>query len=129
MATEPARIDPHARHAGGLPAFIASFWRHRELTASLAKREVVGRYRGSLVGIAWSFFNPLLMLAAYTLVFGVVFKARWSTGVSDSKLEFAIVLFVGLLVYGIFSECVNRAPGLVLGRANRRWRTRTVRGR
>ncbi|MEO8753812.1 MAG: ABC transporter permease [Casimicrobiaceae bacterium] len=100
-----------------LDAF-ASLWRNRRLAFQLARRDVVGRYRGSYLGLLWSFFNPLLMLAAYTLVFGVVFKARWATGVSDSKIEFAIILFVGLLVYGIFSECVNRAPGLVLGRAN-----------
>jgi len=97
---------------------FASLWRNRRLALQLARRDVVGRYKGSYLGLLWSFFNPLLMLAAYTLVFGVVFKARWNTGASDSKLEFAIVLFVGLLVYGIFSECVNRAPGLVLGRAN-----------
>ncbi len=46
----------------------------------MARREVVGRYRGSIMGIAWSFFNPVLMLAVYTFVFSVVFKARWGLG-------------------------------------------------
>jgi lipopolysaccharide transport system permease protein len=95
----------------------ASFWRNRALIAALTKREILGRYRGSILGLFWSFFNPLLMLAVYTFVFSVVFNARWSSG-SDSKTEFALVMFSGLLVFGLFSECVSRAPGLILSNAN-----------
>jgi len=97
---------------------VASFWRNRELTYALVKREVVGRYRGSFLGILWSFFNPLFMLAVYTFVFSVVFKARWGAGGSDSKTEFALMLFAGLMVFNIFSECVSRAPVLILANAN-----------
>lgn len=96
---------------------VASLWRHRELTYALIKREVVGRYRGSFMGILWSFLNPLFMLAVYTFVFSVVFKARWGTG-SDSKTEFALVLFAGLMVFNIFSECINRASGLIIINVN-----------
>ncbi|MBS0345486.1 MAG: ABC transporter permease [Proteobacteria bacterium] len=96
---------------------IASFWRNRNLIASLVQREVVGRYRGSFMGILWSFFNPVLMLAVYTFVFSVVFKARWNIG-SDSKTEFAMVLFAGLLVFNLFAECINRAPTLILSNTN-----------
>lgn len=96
---------------------IASLWRNRGLIQASAKREVLGRYRGSALGLLWSFFNPLFMLAVYTFVFSVVFKARWNTG-SDSKTEFALVLFAGLIVFNLFAECINRAPGLILGNAN-----------
>lgn len=95
----------------------ASIWRHRGLARALVKREVVGRYRGSVMGIAWSFFNPLLMLAIYTVVFSSIFKARWGTG-DDSKVDFAILLFVGMIVHGLFAECVNRAPSLILSNVN-----------
>jgi lipopolysaccharide transport system permease protein len=57
------------------------------------------------------------MLAVYTFVFSVVFKARWP-GRSESKTEFALILFGGLMVFNLFSECINRAPGLVLGNVN-----------
>ena len=96
---------------------FASQWRNRQLILQLTKREVLGRYRGSVMGLAWSFFNPLVMLAVYTFVFSVVFKARWSTG-GDDKINVALVLFAGLIVYGIFAECLNRAPGLVVSNAN-----------
>ena len=95
-------------HALSLPkqpfAVFASFWKHRTLVLSLARRDVLGRYSGSFLGLMWSFFNPLLMLGVYTYVFGVVFKARWSPDASTGILEFAVVLFAGLLTFGIFSE-------------------------
>lgn len=98
---------------------VFSLWRNRSLIASLVKREVVGRYRGSIMGLAWSFFNPLLMLIIYTFVFAGVFKARWGgVGVEETKTSFAIVLFVGMIVHGLFAECVNRAPGLILANVN-----------
>lgn len=97
---------------------VASFWRNRSLIYALTKREVVGRYRGSIMGIAWSFFNPLLMLAIYTFVFSVVFKARWGVGGEESKTDFAILLFVGMIIHGMFAECINRAPSLIISNVN-----------
>ena len=111
-------IDPHANHPTSLAALARSLWRHRDLISQMTRREVVGRYRGSIMGIAWSFFNPILMLVVYTFVFSVVFKARWGTGGDESQATFAIVLFVGLIVYGLFAEMVNRAPGLILSNVN-----------
>ena len=95
----------------------ASAWRNRALIASLTKREVIGRYRGSVLGIMWSLVLPIFMLAVYTFVFSVVFNARWSDQ-STSKTEFALILFAGLLVFNLFSECVNRAPNLILHNQN-----------
>ncbi|WP_295544010.1 ABC transporter permease [uncultured Thiohalocapsa sp.] len=92
-------------------------WRHRRLVGLLIKRDIAERYRGSVLGLLWTFFLPLLMLAIYTFVFSVVFQARWSVG-AESKTEFALVLFTGLLVFNFFAECFNRAPKLILGNAN-----------
>lgn len=69
------------------------------------------------MGLLWSFFNPVLMLTVYTFVFSVVFKARWQGG-SDSKVEFALVLFSGLLIFNLFSEVITRSPSLILSNAN-----------
>jgi lipopolysaccharide transport system permease protein len=99
-------------------ALFGSLWRNHELILQLTQREVLSRYRGSVLGLAWSFFNPLLMLAVYTFVFSVVFKVRWGSGDEESKADFAIVLFVGLIIHGLFAECLNRAPGLILSNVN-----------
>jgi lipopolysaccharide transport system permease protein len=95
----------------------ASLWRNRGLIKASIKREVQSRYRGSVMGMFWSLLNPLFMLMVYTFVFSVVFKARWSSG-SDSKTEFALVLFAGLLLFNLFAECINRAPSLIVGNQN-----------
>ncbi|MCA8199747.1 ABC transporter permease [Burkholderia sp. AU33545] len=90
----------------------------RSLIWQFTKRDVVGRYRGSVLGLLWSFFNPLLMLTVYTFVFGYVFKARWGTGGSGSKAEFAVTLFAGMIVFQIFAECINKAPSLIVSNPN-----------
>lgn len=90
---------------------------NRNLLCSLIQRDIVGRYRGSVMGLLWSFFNPILMLIVYTFFFSTVFKTRWPGG-TDSKTEFALVLFSGLMVFNLFSECVNKAPSLILNNVN-----------
>jgi lipopolysaccharide transport system permease protein len=106
------------QHPTSLINLSKSLWRNRNLWWLMTRRDVVGRYRGSVFGLSWSFFNPILMLFIYTFVFSVVFKARWDIGQNDSKTNFAIVLFIGLIVHGLFAECINRAPGLILSNVN-----------
>ena len=96
---------------------VAKFRTQRLLLTQMIYRDVVGRYQGSMLGVLWSLLTPLLMLGVYTLVFGTVFKARWSEEGSTTP-EFAILLFAGLIVYGLFSEVVSRAPSLVLVNAS-----------
>ena len=90
-----------------------------ELIKQLTVRSISEKYKGSLLGSIWSIITPLLMLSVYTFFFSVVFKARWGgAGVSDSKAEFAIILFCGLMIFNFFSECINKAPYLVIGNVN-----------
>lgn len=96
---------------------IGNIWRHKELIVQLSKREILMRYRGSLLGFLWSFITPFLMLAVYAFVFGVVFRARWDQA-SDSFGEFALILFCGLTIFNIFAEIVNRAASLILANPN-----------
>lgn len=97
-----------------VPSFLGSLQQHRTLVWRLTQREVAGRYRGSLLGWGWSLLNPLLMLGVYTFVFSTVFKARWPDLEQAGSLGFAINLFTGLIVFNLFSECVGKAPTLVL---------------
>jgi len=117
-ATSQMAINPHAAHPTSLLALVKSLWRNRQLIVQMTKREVVGRYKGSVMGLAWSFFNPVFMLTVYTFVFSVIFKSRWGIGDEESKTQFAVVLFVGMIVHGLFAEVLNRAPSLILSNAN-----------
>jgi lipopolysaccharide transport system permease protein len=106
-----------SRHAVSPRALLASAWRYRALIVQMARRDVVGRYRGSFVGLLWSFFNPLLMLAIYTFVFGVIFNSHWSKK-DVGHFGFAVILFAGLNINSLFAECANRASTLVIENAN-----------
>ncbi|MEB0139926.1 MULTISPECIES: ABC transporter permease [unclassified Undibacterium] len=90
-----------------------TLFKHRELIIELAKRDAVGKYKGSKLGVLWSLLTPILMLVIYTFVFGEIFQARWSAG-NSSRSEFAIVLFTGLIIFNLFAENITRAPGLIL---------------
>ncbi|PLC52509.1 sugar ABC transporter permease [Pollutimonas nitritireducens] len=112
-------MNPHIAPPTSPASLACSLWRNRNLILQMTKREVVGRYRGSVMGLAWSFFNPIFMLLVYTFVFAVVFKARWgASNIEESRTLFAIVLFVGLIVHGLFAEVLNRAPGLIISNVN-----------
>ncbi len=93
-------------------------WRHRYLIVQLTKRELVTRYRGSFLGMAWSVIYPLLMLAVYTFVFSIVFRAKWGVGIEQGRLGFALNLFMGILTFSLFGEPANSSPLLVVGNAN-----------
>lgn len=91
--------------------------RNHALLISLTRREIDSRYRGTMAGTLWALFQPLLMLSIYTFVFSVIFKARWGQN-ETSDAEYSLILFIGLFVFQVFSECVNRAPTLVVGNVN-----------
>ena len=110
-------IDPHAAQPTSLTALSRSLWRNRELIFQMTRREVIGRYRGSAMGLLWSFLNPVFMLIVYTVVFSVIFKSRWG-GNDDSRTQFAVVLFAGMIVLNLFIEVTNRSPGLILANVN-----------
>jgi lipopolysaccharide transport system permease protein len=95
-----------------------NLWLHRDLIGQFTRREIEGRYRGSFLGLFWSFVNPLVLLLIYTFVFGVIFKARWPNAKTNNLGEFAVTLFCGITAYTIFSESVGKAAALVVGVPN-----------
>ncbi len=103
-----------------LAVLFRSFYKNRMLIFQLTKREIISRYRGSFLGILWTIINPILILAIYTFVFGFVFKVRLdqSSSSENDQFSFALLLFSGLIVYNIFSDCLSRSPGLVLANIN-----------
>lgn len=96
----------------------SSFCNNRYLIFQMVKREIHSRYRGSFLGLIWSFINPMLMLTIYTFVFSFVFKIRLEHQVNEDKFAFALSLFSGLIIFNLFSECVSRAPTLIQSNVN-----------
>ncbi|KIL38718.1 hypothetical protein SD70_24630 [Gordoniibacillus kamchatkensis] len=94
-----------------------NLWNHRSLIKQFTVRDVSLRYKGSLLGIVWSFITPLLMLIIYTYVYSEIFKAKWNVG-NESKLDFALIIFCGIATYNLFGETISRAPHLIIGHSN-----------
>ena len=92
--------------------------RFRPVFRQFLRREILGRYRGSMLGISWAFIHPLLMLGVYTFVFVEVFKARWPGVEQSGGAAFSQRIFAGLMVFNLFSEVVGRAPSLIVEQAN-----------
>jgi len=100
----PWRIGAHLR-------------RHGMLIRQFVKRDILSRYRGSYLGVLWSLLRPLAMLTTYTIVFGYIFGAKINRP-NETKLEFTLALFCGLILFDFFAECLVRAPTLVLTNPN-----------
>lgn len=102
--------------SGNPIALARRVYRHRALLAELIKRDFSARYQGSFGGIVWSFVQPLFLLSVYTLAFGVILQTRW--GITGSTIDYAFVLFAGLIPFNFFSECLTRSPTLIIGNPN-----------
>lgn len=96
---------------------MASVWRHRHLIAELARREAAGRFRGAYLGTLWTVLSPLMTIAVFTFVFTMVFEARWNLPIV-SRIDFALILFLGLILFSVVSEPLSRAPALILENPN-----------
>ena len=87
--------------------------RYRELFGNLFRRDVQAKYRGSLLGLAWTLANPVLLMAVYLLVFSVL----WKTPFGDEG-HYALFLLVGLSAWIFFSQSVQSASRSMLDNAN-----------
>ncbi len=97
------------------PAILLAASRRWSLLSQLTLRDIEMRYRGAGLGLVWTVLTPLMMLLVYTFVFGTVFKSRWDTsGAQASSMEFAVILFSGLIFFQLFSDVVTRAPSIIL---------------
>jgi len=85
-------------------------WDYRTMISSLVKRDLRGRYKGSVLGFLWTFLNPLLQLIVYTFVFSVIMRA----GIED----YYLFLFVALVPWTFFSTAVGGGAGCITSQQN-----------
>ncbi len=97
---------------------VATLWSHRGLALQLARRDIEARYRSQRLGLLWAVINPLILLAIYTFVFGVIFPNRVGGSHQEHLGLYALNVFLGLVTFGLFRDLFNHAPGLVVGHRN-----------
>lgn len=84
---------------------------HYYLITQLVKRDVLFRYRGAVFGMIWVFITPILMLTIFTFVFEKVLQVK--NQIKDDDIPYWATLYIGLIVFNIFAECISRAPTTV----------------
>ena len=94
---------------------VRKLYSHRELIFSFVKRSLLSRYRGSFLGLLWSFINPLFMLLIYTITFSFLFKIRPTSG---GDIPYTIFLFTGMVPWIAFSEGLSFSTGVILANVN-----------
>ncbi len=101
-----------------LAPFAADLWQHRELLWQFTLRNVELRHKGSHLGLIWSLLNPLLMLGLYVLVFGYILGGTFGVLPNETKVEYALGIFLGLTMFHIVAETLNVSPTLIVGNPN-----------
>ena len=91
---------------------------NRNLLRLTTQRNILSRYKGSAIGLVWTFIQPLVMLAVYAFVFGAIFKSRWEGPVGAKDGSFVVIMFFGMTLYSIFSECVSACCTEITGHPN-----------
>lgn len=84
---------------------IKELYEYREMIFSLVRRDLKGRYKGSILGFFWTFLNPLLQLSVYTLVFSVIMR--------NNIEQYYLYLFVALIPWIFFSTCISGGAGCI----------------
>ncbi len=97
-------------------SMLKGAWHYRGFILGSVRREFETRYRGSLLGVAWTVLNPLAMILVYTVIFSEVMRTRLP-GVDD-RLAYSVFLCSGLLTWGLFSEVVSRSLTMFLDNSN-----------
>jgi len=90
----------------------------KDLLWQFLVRNVKARHRGSVLGAFWLLANPLLMLGLYVFAFGVVFGGRFTDSPSESTLDYALGVFLGLNVLGLISGIIGSSPSIIVSQPN-----------
>ena len=99
-----------------LSSTIRGIWQFRAFVLGSIRRDIESQFRGSLLGAAWLFIQPLAMILVYTLIFSNVMGSRLA-GVG-STYGYSIYLCAGLLPWNYFSETLARLQGVFVGNSN-----------
>jgi len=108
------RLPARALRAVALPFQILA--RHGRLVRTLVRRDLAGRYRGSLFDTGWTLLHPLLLMATYYFVFAEVLKSRFPG--DPSREGFALYFLAGMIPWLALSDALARAPGVLLEHRN-----------
>jgi ABC-type polysaccharide/polyol phosphate export permease len=97
---------------------LAELASHRELFTNLTLRELRGKYKRSALGWTWSLINPLVNMALYSFVFGVILDVKPEVGDPSGLKNFAFFLMCGLLPFNFMSQAMTGGMSSLVGNGN-----------
>jgi lipopolysaccharide transport system permease protein len=101
-----------------MPSTVQHLARRSDLWWQFTVRAIEMRHRGSYLGAVWTVLNPLLMLTLYVSVFGLVFQNRFNAVPNETSVDYALAMFLGLILYHLVSETIAAAPTYVVAQPN-----------
>jgi lipopolysaccharide transport system permease protein len=96
---------------------LKGVWKYRVLIQNLVSRELKARYRGTVLGFLWSFFNPLLLMTVYTVVFGFILKPK-DLSIGDTPWLYALYMFCGVLPWTWFTSSSLESANVLMINGN-----------
>jgi lipopolysaccharide transport system permease protein len=115
MMRQPENQSPESR---ATKRRIPGLWSHRELLWQFTMRNVELRHKGSYLGLVWSILNPLLTLALYVFVFGYVYRSQFNVLPDESRMDYALGVFLGLCIYHFLAEVIATSPAMIVTNPN-----------
>lgn len=104
--------------APGHASPFADLARKRDLWWQFTVRTVELRHRGSYLGVLWAGLTPLLMLGLYFVVFGMIFSGSFGVLPDETRTDYALAFFLGLILHQLTAETLSIAPGIILANPN-----------
>ena len=100
------------------PSSVVDLWHHRELLWQFTVRSIEVRHKGSHLGLIWSVLNPLLMLGLYVFIFGYVFRGKFGVLPNETRIDFALGVFIGLAIFQLLAEVIGISPMTIVMQPN-----------
>jgi len=97
---------------------VMSFLQHRTLLYQFTVRNIKARHKGSYLGVFWMVLNPLLMMALYSFVFGVIFNGRYGMMANETAVDYALGIFLSLTIFQLIAEVMGVSTTIILGHTN-----------
>jgi len=111
----------HTHYEGGRPSvrrylwphtLVRRLWSHRRLLHQLSKSRFSAGHREDVLGMAWLVLEPLALLAVFSVVFIVIFKARWP-GAEDKPIMRVLCLYAGIVTYQMFAQTASASANII----------------
>jgi len=93
--------------------YWADLWRYRELFLILAWRDIVVRYKQTIIGVLWAIIRPLLTMVVFTVIFGRIAKLP-----SDGSAPYALMVFAAMLPWSLFSSSLTESSNSLIDNTN-----------